>query len=174
MTRSIGCCALAMGALLAVAPALAAQAADGRAGGGFHAHVLALGSIAAEVDRPHVAGGGLVQLGYGRASVLGIGTIGRGGDYESALAGGALAVRAVTIGRVALSGFGGYGLYREEGWSGIERDASGILYGALAAVRLGRATLALALSDLTGEYGEDDVAEPFRFHVPRLSVGFGF
>ena len=138
------------------------------------AHAFALGSIAADVGRPHVAGGGLVQLGYDRASLLGIGTIGRGGDYESVLVGGALAVRVATIGRVGLSGFGGYGVYREEGWTGIERDGRGILFGALATVRLGRATVALAFSDLAGEYGEDDVPQSFVFHVPRFSIGLGF
>jgi len=174
MTRSIRCCTLAIGTLLAAARALTAQPAEAPPARGFHAHAFALGSITTDVDRPHVAGGGLVQLGYGRASLLGVGTIGRGGDYESVLVGGALALRIATVGRVALSGFGGYGLYREEGWSGIERDAGGILFGALAAVRLGRATVAFALSDLAGEYGEDDIAEPFRFHVPRFSIGLGF
>lgn len=174
MTRSIRCCVLAIVALLAAARGLAAQPGEARPARGFHAHAFALGSITTDVDRPHVAGGGLVQLGYGRTSLLGIGTIGRGGDYESVLVGGALALRIATVGRVALGGFGGYGLYREEGWSGIERDAGGILFGALATTRLGRATVALALSDLAGEYGEDDIAEPFRFHVPRLSVGLGF
>jgi hypothetical protein len=176
MFRRIRPCLFAFVALLAAAPELAAQRAPGRqrGGGDVHARALALGSIGTDVDRLHYAGGGLLQVGYRRVSVLALGMVGTGGDYESLLAGGGLAVRLVTAGPLELAAFGGYGLYSEEGWSGIERDAGGVLAGAMMGVRLGAFRVALAFSDLTGEYGEDDVSEPFRFHVPRLSLGLGF
>ena len=176
MFRRIRPCLCAFVVLLAVAPELAAQQAPGRRQGDddVHARGFALGSIGTDIDRLHYAGGGLLQVGYRRVSVLGLGMLGGGGDYESLLAGGGLAVRLVTAGPLELTAFGGYGLYSEEGWSGIERDAGGVLAGAMVAVRLGAFRVALAFSDLTGEYGEDDVPEPFRFHVPRLSLGLGF
>ena len=176
MLRFIRPCLPAVIALLVVAPELAAQQARGRqqGDGDFHTRAFVLGSIGTDIDRLHYAGGALLQVGYRRMSVLGLGMMGSGGDYESMLAGGGLAVRLVTVGPLDLTAFGGYGLYSEEGWSGIERDAGGLLAGAMMAVRLGTFRVALAFSDLTGEYGEDDVLEPFRFHVPRLSLGLGF
>lgn len=176
MFRCIWPCLCALVALLAAVPELTAQRAPGRlrSESDVHARVFALGSIGTDVDRPHYGGGGLLQLGYRRVSVLALGTFGTGGDYESRLVGGGLAVRLLTAGPLELAAFGGYGLYSEEGWSGIERDAGGILAGAMMSARLGAFRVALAFSDLTGEYGEDDASEPFRFHVPRLSLGVGF
>jgi len=176
MSRSIWPCLCAFVVLLAAASELAAQQAPVRRRGesAVHTRVFALGSIGTDIDRPHYAGGGLLQLGYRRVSAMALGMIGTGGDYESRLAGGGLAVRLVTAGPLEVAAFGGYGLYSEKGWSGIERDAGGVLAGAMASARLGGFRVALAFSDLTGEYGEDDVSEPFRFHVPRLSLGLGF
>src|SRR5690606_11661086 len=78
-----------------------------------------------------------------------------------------------TVGPLELGAFGGYGLYAEKGCSGIERDAGGVLAGAMVSARLGSFTVALAFSDLPGEYDEDDVSAPFRFRVPRRSLGVG-
>jgi len=176
MLRRVWPCFYASVALLAITTELAAQRVPGRqrAEADVHARLLALGSIGTDIDRPHVAGGGLFQFGYRRASVFALGMIGTGGDYASRLAGGGLAVRLATVGPLELGAFGGYGLYAEKGWSGIERDAGGVLAGAMVSARLGSFTVALAFSDLTGEYDEDDVSAPFRFHVPRLSLGVGF
>jgi len=171
MSRSIWPCLGAFVVLLTAASGLTAQQAP--ADGAIHTRLFALGSIGTDVDRLHYAGGGLLQLGYRRVSAMALGMIGTGGDYESRLAGGGVAVRLFTSGPLELSAFGGYGLYSEKAWSGIERDAGGVLAGALVSARVRGFRVALAFSDLTGEYGEDDVAEPFRFHVPRLSLGLG-
>src|SRR5690606_20752269 len=178
MFRRIWPCLFAFVALLAVASEVSAQRASRRfqpdGGIGVHARVFALGSIGTDIDRPHYGGGGLLQVGYGRASALALGLAGTGGDYESLLVGGGLGVRLLTTGPFELTAFGGYGMYSEKGWSGIERDAGGILAGALVSARLGALRVALAFSDLMGEYGEDDVSEPFSFHAPRISIGVGF
>lgn len=178
MFRRIWPCLFAFVALLAVASEVSAQRASRRfqpdGGIGVHARVFALGSIGTDIDRPHYGGGGLLQVGYGRASALALGLAGTGGDYESLLVGGGLGVRLLTTGTFELTAFGGYGMYSEKGWSGIERDAGGILAGALVSARLGALRVALAFSDLMGEYGEDDVSEPFSFHAPRISIGVGF
>src|SRR5690606_13312613 len=108
-------------------------------------HVTGVQTCALPIS--HVAGGGLFQFGYRRASVFALGMIGTGGDYASRLAGGGLAVRLATVGPLELGAFGGYGLYAEKGWSGIERDAGGVLAGAMVSARLGSFTVALAFSD---------------------------
>src|SRR5690606_33673882 len=107
-------------ALLAVVSEVSAQRASRRfqpdGGIGVHARVFALGSIGTDIDRPHYGGGGLLQVGYGRASALALGLAGTGGDYESLLVGGGLGVRLLTTGPFELTAFGGYGMYSEKGW----------------------------------------------------------
>ncbi|MFS8637539.1 MAG: hypothetical protein FWJ74_05595 [Gemmatimonadota bacterium] len=164
--------AWALVALLAAASVAEAQM-PGAPGGGPQVRVQALGAVAMSRARPHYAGGGLVQLGVGPASVIGLGMAGTGGRYESLLGGGAIGLRLLRIGPVDLTGFGGYGIYREEGWSGIRRDAGGVLMGGLAAVDFGAVAITLGALQLMGRYDENDVPEPFRFRVPRLTVGFG-
>lgn len=149
-------------------------------GVGLEVHGLALGGITAvragmsSLDSMHYAGGAIVQVEVRRFGVMGLGMLGRGGEYESTLVGAALSVRVLTAGPLELTGFGGYGWYSEEGWTGIRRDSGGPLFGGLAMLRAGRVAIGVALTDLTGRYDGADVREPFRFHVPRLSLGLGF
>lgn len=164
--------------VLAAASVAAAQVPDATAAAGPQAesvfHVQALGSVALATDRPHVAGGALVQLGRGAVSAVALGMLGTGGDYESRLVGGGIGARLTRLGPADLTGIGGYGRYREEGWSGIRRDAGGILLGGLAVLDLGGIALSAGMVHLVGRYDGDDVSDPFRFHVPRVTLGLGF
>jgi hypothetical protein len=100
--------------------------------------------------------------------------VGRGGEYQSVLLGAAASRRIVRGEWWSLLAFGGYGLYGERGSIGIERDSHGVLFGVNGRWRVGPLTLAGVYSHLTGSYDETDVPAPFRFHVPRLSLGVGF
>lgn len=147
------------------------------------AHVLLLGGATLQRSEsenltstrlPHLALGftaGAAEDGWG-ALALGMG--GRGGEYDSALLGAAASRRIQRGEWWSLLAFGGYGVYAERGASGIERDSHGILFGVTARWRVGPLTLAGVYSHLTGSYDETDVPAPFRFHVPRLSLGVGF
>lgn len=137
-------------------------------------HAQALGSAALSPGRPHLSGGALLQLGAGAVSAVGLGMMGTGGDYESRLVGGGIGVRLARLGSADLTGLGGYGRYREEGWSGIRRDAGGVLLGGLAILDVGDFALSAGVIHLVGRYEGDDVKEPFRFHVPRVAFGIGF
>lgn len=162
----------ALVALLATAPAAAAQTPDASAAGPA-VRLQALGSVPMTGDHRHVAGGALVQLRLGSASVVGLGMAGKGGQYESLLGGGGVGLRLWRLGPADVTGFAGYGVYREEGWTGIRRDAGGALVGLFGTVDLGPVALTVGAIDLVGRYSKDDVAEPFWFRVPRLTFGVG-
>jgi hypothetical protein len=114
---------------------------------------------------------GAATRGWG---ILGLGMIGRSGGYESTLLGAALSRRVVRGGNWSILAFGGVGTYAETGETGTERDAFGALFGGTARYRVGGVTLAAQYSHVTGTYDKPDVSAPFRFHVPRISVGVGF
>lgn len=163
---------LALVALMATAPAAAAQTPAAPAAGPA-VRVQALGSVPLTGEPGHVAGGALVQLPVGVASVVGLGMVGKGGEYESLLGGAGIGLRLRRLGPADVTGFAGYGVYREEGWTGIRRDAGGALLGVFGTVDLGPVALTVGAIDLVGRYSKDDVPEPFWFRVPRLTIGLG-
>jgi hypothetical protein len=175
---------LALLAWVASAGLLSAQAAPAPSAGAMpDAHLLVLGGatlqrtdggIDADPPPPHLALGltaGAARQGWG---LLALAMGGRGGDHHSTLLGGAASRRVARGAGWSLLLFGGYGIYGERGYTGIERDAPGFLFGATARWRVGPLTLAGVYSHLTGSYDETDVVSPFRFHVPRFSLGVGF
>jgi hypothetical protein len=165
---------------LATAGALSAQQAPETAMP--DAHFLVLGGaslvriegVTSETPGLHFTAGataGAATMGWG---VLGLGMLGRGGSYDSTLLGAALSRRVVRGANWSILVFGGLGWYGETGETGIERDATGILLGGTARVRAGGVTFAASYSHVTGNYDEPDVSAPFRFDVPRISLGIGF
>lgn len=134
----------------------------------------AVGGANTYLNSPHGSVGGLLHGHMAGWGVLGMGSFGTGSRYESMLYAGALTRDAVTFSGVTLLGFLGYGRYREVGWTDIDRSASGPLFGATARYGVGSFVASVTLSDLIGSYSGSDVAEPFTFHVPRLSLGLGF
>ena len=145
-------------------------------------HILVLGGASlvriegttTESPGLHLTAGataGFAAQGWG---ILGLGMIGRSGGYESTLLGAALSRRLVRGANWSILAFGGVGTYAEKGETGTERDAFGLLFGGTARYRVGGLTFAAQYSHVTGNYDKPDVSAPFRFHVPRISVGVGF
>lgn len=174
---------LAVLAVLAVAaPALGqSAAADAESAGAAQEaprtnrfDLQLLGGMSTYLDSPHASAGGLAHLHFGGFGLLGVGAWGTGADYESMLYGGGLSRRLFSAGALSVSAFGGYGLYSEVGATNVERDASGVLFGGIAALDFEPFMLSLTVSDLFGEYDGPDVPEAFTFHVPRVFFGIGF
>lgn len=136
--------------------------------------VQLVGGLTAYTNAPHATVGGLLHVHVGDWSLLSLGMMGWGGDYDSLLYGGALGRHLTHAGPVALSVFGGFAYYHEVGWSGVERSATGPLFGGIATLDLHPLKLSVIFSDLLGRYEGSDVVAPFRFQVPRLLVGIGF
>jgi hypothetical protein len=140
-----------------------------------HLDFLVLGGITANPSRRHAAGGLWASVDWRGWGVLAVGTLGWGGDYESRLFAGAGTRRFFRLGRLSIAGLAGYGYYAEaeDAPTGARSNANGVLLGGIARVRLGGVSLGFMISDLTGRYAGLRIAEPFRFHVLRYSVGIG-
>ena len=135
--------------------------------------VQLIGGVTTFRDAPHAVVGGFLDLGRGDWSLLTVGMLGTGSDYDSQLYGAALRRRVKSAGRLTLAAFAGYGHYREVGSSDIERSASGPWLGGVVTIDIRPFVGSLMLSDLFGRYDDSDVSGPFSFHVPRLIFGFG-
>lgn len=140
---------------------------------GVHLDFLALGGITANPSRAHAAGGLWASVDWSGWGVLALGTLGRGGDYESRLFAGAGTRRLFSLGKLSVAALVGYGSYAENAPNGTSREANGVLFGGIARVRFGNMSLGFMISDLTANYDGLRVTEPFRFHVLRYSVGIG-
>jgi hypothetical protein len=137
-------------------------------------HLLLLGGVTPDPDRPHLSAGLAAGAAWNGWGVEALGMGGRGGEYESLLLGLAASRRVARGERWSLQAFAGYGFYGERGPTQIERDSRGVLLGATARWRVGPISLAAVYSHLTGRYDEPDVTSPFRVNVPRVALGVGF
>ena len=154
-------------------PSLPADAHTLSYAGGVRLDLLAMVGVTANPSRVHAAGGVSAGVDWRGWGVIALGMLGRGGDYESSLLAGAGTRRLFRMGRLSVAALAGYGSYAEDAPNGARRKANGVLLGGIARVRLGSMSLGVMISDLTGSYGGLRVAEPFRFHVLRYSVGIG-
>ncbi len=136
--------------------------------------VQLIGGVTTFTNAPHAVVGGFLNIGRGQWTVLGVGMLGTGSDYDSRVFSAALGRRLKSAGRLTLAVFAGYGEYREVGLSEIERAASGPWLGGVVTVDIHPFVGSVMLSDLFGRYDDSDVSDPFRFHVPRLVFGIGF
>lgn len=139
-----------------------------------HLDFLVLGGITANPGRPHAAGGLWASVDWRGWGVLAVGTLGRGGDYQSRLFAGAGTRQLFRLGRLSIAGIAGYGYYTEteDAPAGATNNANGVLLGGIARVRFGGVSLGFMISDLTGSYGGLRVADPFSFHVLRYSIWY--
>jgi hypothetical protein len=138
------------------------------------ASLIRIEGTTGESPGPHLTAGATTGVATGGWGILGLGMLGRGGGYDSTLLGAALSRRVIRGANWSILVFGGVGSYAETGDTGIERDAFGVLFGGTARWRVGAVTFAGQYSHVTGTYDKPDVSAPFRFHVPRISVGVGF
>jgi len=137
-------------------------------------NLLLIGGLTTDVTHVHPSGGVLAMYGRGGWGAAALGMAGRGGGYDSGLAGGAATRRLARGSAWNASVFAGYGIYGERGRTEIERAAGGLLAGTVLVLRAGPVGLAGVLTHMTGTYDGPDVTNAFRFHVPRISIGIAF
>jgi hypothetical protein len=154
----------------AIDPAGAAQ--DGAPANRYDVQLV--GGLTTYIDAPHAAVGVMARAHRGPWSLLALGTVGKGAEYDSQMYGGGLARHVLRRGSIDFSALAGYAYYHESYWTGIARSAPSPLLGAVATMHRGRLTLSLTFLDLFGRYDGDDVVEGYGFQVPRLLFGVGF
>lgn len=136
------------------------------------------GGVNANPNRWHGSGGLSVHGVWRGWGVLGMASLGAGGEYESSFSAVAATRRLFASQSISTMLFGGYGYYSESAPSGASRAAPGLAYGGLVRWHVGQLSMQFIISDLVGDHdgqnsGGVQVTEPFRFHVLRYSVGLG-
>lgn len=139
---------------------------------GDRVHLSLLSGVTANSSL-HGSIGAAAGLWLGQWGIAALGAIGRGGGYDSVLLGAGATRQIVSERTVAVRALLGVGHYQEEASVVGERQAPGVFLGALASKNVGRVSFTLAATEMVGRYAEDDVPNPFVFHVLRIWLGVG-